>query len=465
MLAEKICGMKDELVAAIRESLRVPSVGGEPAEGAPYGEGPRKALDWTLDFAARMGFRTKNVDNVAGWAEMGTGDEMVAVLGHLDVVPEGKGWTVDPWGGELKDGMIWGRGVLDNKGPVMVALFAAKALFDAGLKLKRRVRVIFGTNEERGSKCMKRYVELGEELPAAGFTPDADYPIIYAEKGIITYTLSMPFAPSGDMKVVSLEGGVAANVVMAEVKAVIEDPRPECRGRILTAAKAWKGPQGSSLEASEEGDKVTLLMKGRPAHGSTPEKGVNALACLAGFMREARLKGEQGEFFNAFNSTVAFETDGKSLAVAMKDSVSGSLTACVGVVKAAGGRVSFTVNLRYPVTAAEEDVTAPIEKTFKAAGMKVESASKTRPLYMPPESRLIRALQKVYTEETGQEATLLAIGGGTYAKTMPNVVAFGPVFPGQDYKIHEEDERWSVEDIMKNAHIMARALAELAEEE
>lgn len=465
MLAEKVNGIKDDLVAAIQESLRIRSVGEDPAEGAPYGEGPRKALDWTLDFAAKMGFRTKNVDNVAGWAEMGAGDEMVAVLGHLDVVPEGKGWTVDPWGGELKDGMVWGRGVLDNKGPVMTALFAAKALFDAGLKLKRRVRIIFGTNEERGSSCMKRYVELGEELPVTGFTPDADYPIINAEKGIITYTLSMPFAPSGDMKIISLEGGVAANVVMAEVTAVMEDPRPECRARILAAAGAWKGPEGSSLSASEEGERVTLLMKGRPAHGSTPEKGINALACLADFMKEVRLKGEQGEFFSAFNSRVGFETDGKSLAVAMEDEVSGPLTACVGVVKAEKGRVSFTINMRYPVTAKEQDITGPFEETFRGADMAVESVSKSLPLYMPPESRLIKALQKVYAEETGQEATLLAIGGGTYAKTMPNVVAFGPVFPGQDYKIHEEDERWAVEDIMKNAHIMARALAELAEEE
>ncbi len=463
MLEKTLDSMKDELVAAIQEVVRIKSVGGEPAEGAPYGEGPRKCLDWTLAFAEQMGFRTKNVDNVAGWAEMGEGDEMVAVLGHLDVVPEGKGWTVDPWGGELKDGMVWGRGVLDNKGPVIIGLFAAKAIFDAGLKLKRRVRVIFGTNEEQGSKCMKRYVELGEDLPAAGFTPDAEYPIIHAEKGIVTYTVSLPFAPSGEMKVTSLEGGVAANVVMAEVTAVVEDSRSECRQRITAAASAWKGPEGSVLSADDDGSRVTLVMKGHPAHGSTPEKGINALACLADFMAGLKLKGEQGEFFSTFSRLAGFETDGKSLGVAMADEVSGPLTACVGVVKAEKGRVSFTVNMRYPVTAKEEAVTGPIEKTFRKNGLAVEKVSKAKPLYMPPESRLIRALQKVYTEETGQEATLLAIGGGTYAKTMPNVVAFGPVFPGQDYTIHEEDERWSVEDIMKNAHIMAKVLVELAE--
>ncbi len=465
MLSQKIDAMKDELIAALQESIRIPSVGGDPEEGAPFGSGPRKSLDWTLAFAEKMGFRTKNVENVAGWAEMGEGDEMVAVLGHLDVVPEGKGWTVDPWGGELKDGMIYGRGVLDNKGPVMVGLFAAKAIFDSGIALKRRIRVIFGTNEERGSKCMKRYVEVGEELPAAGFTPDAEYPIIYAEKGILTYTLSLPFTPSGEMKLLSLEGGVAANVVMAEVKAEIADPRPECRKRIMDAAAAWKGPEGSSLRATEDAEKhvVILEMKGHPAHGSTPEKGINALACLADFMNGLRLKGEQGDFFAGFSKLIGFETDGASLGIAMSDDVSGALTACVGVVKIADGRGTFTLNIRYPVTKKEREITGPLLEILAQNGVAVESATSADPLYMPPESRLIKALQKAYTEVTGEEAELLAIGGGTYAKTMPNVVAFGPVFPGQTYKIHEEDECWSVEDIMKNAHIMAKVLVELAE--
>jgi succinyl-diaminopimelate desuccinylase len=252
---------------------------------------------------------------------------------------------------------------------------------------------------------------------------------------------------------------------MAEVTAVIEDSRAECRQRVTAAASAWKGPEGSSLSAADDGSSVTLVMKGRPAHGSTPEKGINALACLADFMAGLKLKGEQGEFFNTFSRLVGFETDGKSLGAAMADEVSGPTTACVGVVKAEKDRVSFTINIRYPVTAKEEAVTGPTEETFSRYGLAVENVSKAAPLYMPPESRLIRALRKVYTEETGQEATLLAIGGGTYAKSMPNVVAFGPVFPGQDYTIHEEDERWSVEDIMKNAHIMAKALVELAEEQ
>lgn len=465
VLSERLEAMKDDLVAAIQECIRIPSVGGDPAEGAPYGAGPGKALDWALALAGRMGFRTKNVDNVAGWAEMGEGEEMVAVLGHLDVVPEGSGWSVDPWGGELRDGMIWGRGVLDDKGPVIVALFAAKALFETGMRLRRRVRVIFGTNEERGSKCIKHYVKSGEEIPVAGFTPDGEYPVIHGEKGILTYTLSLPFAPSGEMRILSLSGGVAANVVMAEARAEIGEPRQECRRRILAAAEAWKGPAGSSVSAREDAPagKVIIDAKGRPAHGSTPEKGLNALSCLADFLSGLGIKGEQGEFFRTWSRLVGYETDGSSLGVAMRDGVSGPLTVCGGVVSMGEGRARFSLNLRYPVTAKEDAVTVPFVARITEAGMKVESLDKADPLYMPPDTRLIRVLRKVYTEETGQEATLLVIGGGTYAKAMPNIVAFGPVFPGQDYKIHEEDERWSVEDIMKNARIMAKVLAELAE--
>ncbi|NLM71302.1 MAG: dipeptidase PepV [Synergistaceae bacterium] len=467
MLSRNIDAVKDDLLAALQESLRIPSVGGDPEEGAPYGAGPRKALDWTLAFAERMGFRTKNVDNVAGWAELGEGDEMIAVLGHLDVVPEGKGWSVDPWGGELKDGMLYGRGVLDNKGPVLVALFAAKAVFDSKIPLKRRVRVIFGTNEERGSKCMAHYVEAGEELPVAGFTPDAEYPIINAEKGILTYTLSMPFAPSGDFRVLSLEGGVADNVVMAEVKTEVTVPSGAgCRERILSLADSWKGPEGSSLEVleSQDGETMTFVVKGRPAHGSTPELGVNALACLADFMVSLKLKEEQGEFFKAFAELVGFETDGSSLGIRMSDEVSGNLTLCSGVVGMEDDRARFSINIRYPVTKDAEEVTRPLHKALGERGISVEKAEAAAPLYMPEDSPLIVALQKAYKEVTGEEAGLIAIGGGTYAKTMPNVVAFGPVFPGQDYKIHEEDECWSVDDIMKNAHIMARAIVELAGE-
>ena len=295
MITNFVDALKDEIVGAVCECVRIPSVAGEPGPDAPFGPGPKKALDWTLDLAKRMGFRTGCVDNMAGWAEMGDGKEMVAVLGHLDVVPEGDGWTYPSHGGEIHDGKIYGRGVLDDKGPTIGALFAMKAVQQSGVKLSRRIRVIFGTNEERGSACMKRYVESGQDLPVAGFTPDADYPVIFAEKGVLGLDLEAQFTPEGPVRIVSMSGGVAKNVVAEHATVEIETDS-HGRKRVLDAARAWKGPEKSSVTIAEDGTRVTLAFSGLPAHGSTPEKGVNAILCLFDFCAGLNLPGRQGAF-------------------------------------------------------------------------------------------------------------------------------------------------------------------------
>ena len=180
-----VLSKQDRLLSCLQENIRIPSVEGTPEEGAPYGIHCRRSLDHVLAAADAMGFKTCNVDGHVGWCEYGEGEEMVAVLGHLDVVPAGDGWSFDPWGGEIKDDKIFGRGTMDDKGPSIAALFALEALRDSGLSLKRRVRLIFGCNEETGATDVHYYLEHGGEVPVMGFTPDAEYPIINGEKGII----------------------------------------------------------------------------------------------------------------------------------------------------------------------------------------------------------------------------------------------------------------------------------------
>ncbi|MCG0276560.1 MAG: Sapep family Mn(2+)-dependent dipeptidase, partial [Thermosediminibacteraceae bacterium] len=181
---EKAIKLNEEpLIKSVCEIIKIRSVEDAPAPGKPFGEGVARALEYALDLSRSFGFRTKNLDNYIGWAEWGEGAEMVGILVHLDVVPEGSGWTYPPFGGEIHDGKIYGRGAVDNKGPAMAALYALKTLKDAGVKFKRRVRVIFGTNEESGMKCIKYYLEHDEE-PTMAFSPDAEYPIINGEKGI-----------------------------------------------------------------------------------------------------------------------------------------------------------------------------------------------------------------------------------------------------------------------------------------
>ncbi|MFA6746889.1 MAG: dipeptidase PepV [Aminobacterium sp.] len=462
MLNQAIDGLKDDLISAIQESVRIPSVAGTPEKDAPFGQEVKRALDHALNLAGSMGFRTKNVDNMAGYAEWGDGEEIVAVLGHLDVVPEGSGWTYAPYGGDIHDEKIWGRGVLDDKGPTIGALFALKAIKELGIPLKRRIRVIFGTNEESGSQCMERYVQT-EELPAAGFTPDAEYPIIYAEKGVLTITCKAPFKGEGAVSVVSIEGGVAPNVVAATARVLLK-ASAEDRKRLASIVDSWNGPEKSGFKIVEDSSSGTLdiAIQGLPAHGSTPELGVNALLCLIDILSKVNLGGEQASFVKALQKVVGFETDGTSLGVAMEDSISGPLTVCLGTMHGDGSGISFTLNLRYPVTKKREEVLPFLTETLENAGIEVADVRHAAPLYVDPESELIQTLKKVYEDQTGLKAELLAIGGGTYAKAMPNVVAFGPIFPGQTYTIHEENECWSIEDLVKNVKIMAHAMVELA---
>lgn len=184
--------LKDELVKSTQEIIKIKSTEGEPKPGMPYGEGPGKALEKALMIADSLGFKTKNVDGYVGYAEYGEGDEMVGVLGHLDVVPEGDGWDYPPYGAEIHDGKIYGRGATDDKGPIMASLYALKAIKDSGLKLSKRVRILFGTNEETGSKEIEYYLKH-DEAPTIGFTPDANYPVIYAEKGITMFEVVKDF--------------------------------------------------------------------------------------------------------------------------------------------------------------------------------------------------------------------------------------------------------------------------------
>lgn len=181
-LNEKMLDMKDEIFASIKESIAIESVKGEPEADAPYGRGPKEALDHALALGEKLGFRTGNLDNKVGWIEYGEGEEMAAVLGHLDVVPIGEGWNYPPLACEVHDGVMYGRGILDDKGPVIGAIYALKAIRDLGLPIDRRLRVIFGTDEENGSSCVQHYIEAGGEKPTIGFTPDAEYPVIFVKK-------------------------------------------------------------------------------------------------------------------------------------------------------------------------------------------------------------------------------------------------------------------------------------------
>ena len=453
-LNERVLAMKDDLLACLQENLRIPSVEGEPAEGAPYGVACRDSLDHALKAAEKLGFRTENVDGHVGWAEYGEGEEMIAVLGHLDVVPAGDGWSFNPWGGEIKDDRIFGRGTMDDKGPSIAALFALAALRDSGMPLKRRIRIIFGCNEETGARDLKYYLANGGEIPVMGFTPDAEYPVINGEKGIINVTYGHSYKQTGELKLLSIQGGTAANVTPAYAFAKI-GCNPELAKRI---AQLYAPSMKFSLR--DYGVKVEAF--GVSAHGSTPWQGENAIGRLVQALDNLPFEGEVQQFIHFLATKLGMETSGKSAGIYLHDDVSGELTLNWGTLNADEEKLSMIINYRFPVTKEYEDCAPALDALFAEAGFIKEKEAFKNKLYMSADCDLVKILLKVYKDHTGIDGKPVCIGGGTYAKSLPNILAFGPIFPGDEVREHKPDEFIEIPKLMKNAQIIASAMYEMA---
>lgn len=453
--------LKNDIIGAVQEIIKVKSVEEEAKPGMPFGEGPANALEAALEIARNLGFKIVNLDNYVGYAEYGEGDEYIAVLGHLDVVPEGDGWKYPPYGAEIHDGKIYGRGTTDDKGPIMSALFALKAIVDAKIPLSKKVRIIFGTNEESGSKELKYYLDR-EKPPIAGFTPDAEYPIINGEKGITIFDFvkDLKTKSDGDMKIKYIKGGQKANMVPDYCEAGI---KVDLKSSLIESCEHFAQRTGFDLKLEEKDDMVIVKSYGVSAHGSLPHLGKNAIMQLFAFLGELDLgAADVSKFINFFNRYVGFEVNGESFGIGLEDSVSGKLSFNVGVVEINEDLARLTLNVRYPVTNTYKDLMNPLEERIGGTEIRIENMQHQEPLYFPEDHPLIKTLQKVYKEQTGDEPKLLSIGGGTYAKEMPNIVAFGPIFPGKPDLDHQANEYIEVEDLILNAKIYAHTIYELA---
>lgn len=456
----KVLDLKDGLIEDTQRILKIKSVQEDGKPGMPFGEGINNALETMLNVGSNMGFKIKNLDGYIGYIEWGHGEEIVAVLGHLDVVPEGDGWTFPPYAAEIHDGKIYARGALDDKGPIMAALYGMYALKEEGFEPKKRIRIILGTNEETGSEDVEYYLEK-DEKPSIGFTPDADFPIIYAEKGLTVFNITKEFN-SNDITTISyIKGGQRANMVpdYCEVGIISED-----KEELISKINAYAKSCCVDLRYEVKDEILILKSIGISAHGSTPEVGKNAIMQAVEFLNSNNISsGELGETIKFLAEKIGFETRGESLGVCLHDDVSGFLSFNVGTIEMSGNKIKLSLNLRYPVTKTFEDMIVPLEKNLRPSGFIIEDMDHQKPLYFSKEHKLIKILSKVYEEQTGNRAELLAIGGGTYAKEMPNIVAFGPIFPGKPDLDHQPNEYIEVNDLLKITQIYAQAIKELAE--
>lgn len=412
---------REEILHSLHQLVSIPSVTAVGSGDTPFGPETARALEWVLELCRKLGFRTKNCGGMTGWAEIGQGSELVGILVHLDVVPAGEGWTYPPFACTRAEGKLYGRGVSDDKGPAIACIYAMKALLDAGVPLSRRIRIIFGQSEEKGEWADMAYYRAHEELPTLGFTPDGAFPALCGEKGIAEVRLFYPLEGSG---LTLLEGGEARNIVPGRCRAVVE-------GREVTA-------------------------QGRPAHGSTPEKGLNAISVLM-----EQLAGlPVADFYNAL---LGFDLWGERLGCALADPQSGPLSLNVGMVRTTGRDIVFTLDIRYPVTCTLEQVLDRITAAAAPYGVRAEVGEHMAPIYLDPDGPLISALLSAYREVTGdRDSRPLVIGGGTYAKAMDNIAAFGPTLPGREGSEHMADEHLEEEDFFLLCRVYQAALEKLA---
>ncbi len=417
---------KDEMLGLLSELVAIPSVQGEALEGKPFGEEPARALAFMLEKCREYGFAVENVDNYAGSADFGAPEPELAILSHLDVVPAGSGWSSDPFTLTADGDKLIGRGAIDDKGPAVAALFALRAVRELGVPLKKGVRLIFGTNEENGSADLA-YYRSKRELPPMVFTPDGEYPVINAEKGMLRVYFSAPFNNGA----IYDEGGV--------INAV---------------------PQLCSYDVRlEENGDVSLnygKMKGVSAHASTPEKGDNAITKFLTFnnygvpmLKKLAELFPHGEF------------NGKSCGLGFSDPISGDMTCVLSVLYTKEGRLHGGIDIRFPLDRKKAEISDIICGKLREAGFDIDSCEGVEPHCTDENSTFVQALLKTYERVTGEKGRCIAIGGGTYVHEIEGGVAFGAEFPGKDYHMHSPDEFITVGELLKNAELMAEAIIEI----
>lgn len=420
----------------LAELVSANSKNAEAKPGAPMGKGARQALDTMLAIAKRLGFKTTiDAEGYYGYADIGEGKELFGILGHMDVVPadDTENWETDPFVMAEKDGKFWGRGVIDDKGPTLASLYAMKILLDSGIELKQRVRFIFCTDEESLWRSVKRYI-ANEEHPSFGITPDADFPLLFAEKGLVEYDL---FAK--DAKVVDLKGGTAYNAVAGEASIPMDKEVKK---------------QMDMLGYEYQEKKGRLVAKGKSAHAMEPESGVNAIVHLM----EAMYKAGDESSMVKFIAEVGNTPFGTGIFGNVVDEISGKLKFNVGLIDYKYSEQKMGIDIRFPVTYEKEKVDKALAEVTAKYNIEVQEFNYLRPIYLATDTPFVKTLMQAYQEVTGDTKTQpLSTGGATFARSMENIVAYGALFPGRPQTEHQANEMVIIDDLKKAQEIYFRA--------
>ena len=430
---------KVDMLDAFRRFVQIPSVydPNTVSKTMPFGKDVDAALEWVAKLGERFGFDVDRCDGYATELTIGEGDRVIGIYAHADVVPVTGEWKFGPFVPTIENGNIYGRGTSDDKGPMIAAFYAVKALKDNGLLRNYKVKIVVGGDEERGSSCLDYYFNnLKKEGPDYGFTPDSDFPLIYGEKGIQDF---WPILHIDIPHVQSISGGVATNAVCDRCEIVLDETEP-----LINFLKEHKRVY------EVDGNKIVVI--GKACHGSTPELGKNA----ALYALEALGSVYNVPVLTNFANKLS-DTSGKAFDCYSHSELLGDTTFCVGIISYKKKELTFSVNFRYPETVDSKAVINTFDEVFA-----VKSDVKGEPshhLLFDPKSPLVETLLEAYQKESGDYKTkILTTGGGTYAKHAKNTIAFGALFPGRISTMHEPNEFMPLDDFYLSAVIYAHAI-------
>ncbi len=460
-LAARIQQYVSEHEEAIKEDLktlvRIPSVSKRGEDGLPFGAGCAKVLDKAVAMAAEKGFDAVNHDYWYGTACLGSGDKTIGIFSHLDVVPEGNNWKYSPYNPVEKDGYIIGRGVADNKNAAVANMYVMKCLKDLNIPLQSKISLYLGVSEETGMEDIERYV-AEQPMPDFSIVPDTHFPVCHGEKGILN---AHAVAPVPFVKIRSVRGGVVGNMVADEAEALLEKDASLMEELVKLSEKYER----IQVSTDEEGIRVAAC--GVAAHASRPQGSVNAILELARFLRGSLRLPREDKAVMSFVADTLSDDYGQKIGIACSDAPSGKLTCISGVTRTEEGRMTFLLDIRYPVTVKGEDVSAGLKSYFEEAGWQLVVDRDSAPSYMPKDDPKVQELCRIYEEVTGKDSTPYVMGGGTYARHLRNAVGFGmedvgpSPFPAGHGDVHQPDEAMSIQGILDAIKIYTLSIIEI----
>ncbi len=445
LFGDKILDYKDELLKDLNTLLEFESIDSEKPEECS------KALAFILKRAEDFGLSAEQVTQHSGHITLDGGKKLCAVLSHLDVVPAGNSWSVPPFKLTEKNNRLYGRGIADDKGAALVTLYCLRALKDNNIKGVNTLRAIYGTTEETGMEDMDGYFEK-MPLPDTAFTPDSDYGICFAEKGIIQLEVSTIVNNATVLS--QFHSGSAVNAVPDLAYAML-DASSYDEQVLMRLADASRG----EFEFNYTIDGLMIVSRGKASHACEPEKGFNAAAALVDLICNAFTVEETGSICSFIDYAVNMETNGRSIGLKMSDSVSGALTLNLGSVNIEGETAKACFDIRYPVTVNGENIIKQFKSVAENSNLRVNVFNHEKPLYVEKDSQLVRLLSAAYESVTGEKAELYSTGGGTYARKLGGRgVAFGPVFKNDSVNMHNADESMDKDNFFKHAQICLEAM-------